>query len=150
MTIAAPLFSSKSEDWSTPPELFQRLDREFRFTLDAAATADNAKCANYYTKADDSLSIPWPGRVWLNPPYGRKIALWMEKAYSESTTHADIVVCLVPARTCTAWFHDWATRGELRFIRGRLRFGDSANAAPFPSLIVVFRRRHNTLIASTC
>lgn len=89
----------------------------------------------------------WWGKVWMNPPYGRTIGQWMKKAYESATTSpvdglpdADLVVCLVPARTDTAWWHDYAMKGEIRFIRGRLKFGDAKHNAPFPSALVIFKR----------
>lgn len=132
-------FSSERMDWATPPALFAALDAEFGFTLDAAALPHNAKCARYFTPADDALAQDWgAGVVWLNPPYGRQIAAFMRKAYEASLAGAT-VVCLVPARTDTAWWHDVAARGEVRFLRGRVRFEGAAHGAPFPSAIVVFR-----------
>lgn len=130
--------SSKTCEWATPQDLFDRLNAIYHFDLDVCATADNAKCETYYTKVDDGLTQRWRGRCWMNPPYGREIGRWMKKAYDESREGAT-VVCLVPARTDTAWWHDYAMRGETEFIRGRLKFGGSKNSAPFPSAIVVFR-----------
>jgi len=131
-------FSSKSDMWSTPQDTFDALADEFGpFDLDVCATPENAKCSRYYTKEDDGLAHPWYGRCWMNPPYGREIKAWMRKAYEESQRGAT-VVCLVPARTDTAWWHDYAMNGEVRFLRGRLKFGNAKNAAPFPSAVVVF------------
>ena len=104
-----------------------------------AASHENAKCARYFTRDDDGLRQEWIGRVFMNPPYGRVIGAWMRKAWESSQTTAELVVCLVPARTDTAWWHDYAVRGEIEFLRGRLRFGDMRASAPFPSAIVVFR-----------
>lgn len=133
--------SSASVEWATPQDFYDRQHAIHGFTLDAAATAKNAKCAKFFTQAHDGLAQDWRAdRVWLNPPYGRTIGLWMRKAWEESQRGA-LVVCLVPSRTCTAWFHDYAIRGDLAFIRGRLKFGGSKNAAPFPSLLVGFRPR---------
>jgi phage N-6-adenine-methyltransferase len=132
--------SSKSDEWPTDPAFFAKLEREFGpFDLDPCATAENAKCARYFTRADNGLAQPWAGSVFMNPPYGRAIAAWMGKAWEASQTTAELVVCLVPARTDTRWWHDWATLGEVRFLRGRLRFGDCPHPAPFPSALVVFR-----------
>lgn len=129
-------FSSKSDQWSTPQDLFDKLDKEYHFTLDPCATHDNAKCAKYYTLESDGLSQDWSGEtVFVNPPYGREISKWIKKAYESDTT----VVCLVPARTDTAWWHDYAMKGNITFIRGRLKFGGHKNSAPFPSAIVVFK-----------
>lgn len=130
-------FSSKTDLWATPQDLFDRLHAKHGFTLDACATPDNAKCPTYYTTEQDGLKQEWRGVVWMNPPYGRAIAAWMRKAY-ESAKHGAKVVCLVPARTDTAWWHDYATKGRIEFLRGRLKFGGGKTNAPFPSAIVVF------------
>lgn len=130
-------FSSKTDDWTTPDDFFKKLDEKYNFTLDPCASDDNHKCKKYYTKEDDGLSKPWSGTVFMNPPYGREIKLWMEKAYNESLK-GTTVVCLVPARTDTAWWHDYAMKGDIEFIRGRLKFGNSKNSAPFPSAVIVF------------
>ena len=132
------LFSSSSDEWPTPRELFRELDREFRFNLDPCATASNAKCRRYYTRKEDGLQQQWIGTVFLNPPYGREIGKWVRKAYVSALAGA-VVVCLLPARTDTKWFHDYCRSGEIRFLRGRLKFGTSTNSAPFPSMIVIFR-----------
>ena len=133
-------FSSKSDEWSTPWEIFNELDQEFGFDLDPCATAENHKCANYYTKEDDGIVKNWGGcRVFCNPPYSQ-IGKWVEKAYREGTKDGTIVVLLIPARTDTRYFHDFILhRSEVRFIRGRLKFGDQKNSAPFPSMVVIFR-----------
>ncbi len=136
------LFSSRTEEWSTPAKLYAELDAEFGFTLDPCATAENAKCPNFYTCADDGLAKPWSGTVFMNPPYGRAIGEWMAKAYRESQAGA-LVVCLVPARTDTAWWHEYAVRGEIKFLRGRLHFRNAQNGAPFPSALVIFRPGQN-------
>lgn len=132
-------FSSKTCEWATPPELFAKLDAEFRFDLDPCATPDNAKCARYFTRGDDGLAREWRGRVFMNPPYRREIGAWMAKAWKSSQATAELVVCLVPSRTDTAWWHEYAMRGEVRYLPGRLRFGGASNSAPFPSAVVVFR-----------
>jgi len=141
-------FSSASSEWATPPELFAALDAEHAFTLDACATADNAKCSHFFTRKEDGLAQPWTDRVWCNPPYGRAIGLWLQKAWeSVQTGQAELVVCLVPARVDTSWWHEYAARGEVTFLRGRLRFGGGEASAPFPSALVVFRGalpRHKT------
>jgi phage N-6-adenine-methyltransferase len=135
-------FSSKSNEWETPQELFAVFDAEFNFTLDAAATSKNAKCDRFFTMADDGLSQSWQGEtVWLNPPYGRQIGKWIEKAYHEAQNGAT-VVCLIPARTDTKYFHDFCFKGEVRFLKGRVYFkqnGARSESAPFPSAIVVFK-----------
>ena len=130
------LFSSKSEMWETPQELFDNLNAEFHFTVDVCATKDNAKCEKFFTPEIDGLKQEWTGVCWCNPPYGRGIGKWMKKAAEASA----IVVCLVPVRTDTKWFHDWVlNRAEIRFIRGRLHFNGSKNSAPFPSMLVIYR-----------
>lgn len=140
--VSKTLFSSNKDNWSTPQYLFDDLNKEFHFTLDPASDDDNAKCDRHYTLLDDGLSKSWAGeRVWLNPPYGKTISVWMEKAYKESVNGA-CVVCLVPARTDTQWFHNWVINRpnvEIRFIKGRLKFGGSKQSAPFPSMIVVYK-----------
>lgn len=131
-------FSSKTDDWPTPQSFFAELDQEFAFTLDPCSSHENAKCETYFTKEDDGLSKSWLGHaVFMNPPYGREIGKWMKKAY-ESAKEGAKVVCLVPARTDTAWWHEYAMKGEIRFVRGRLKFGGHQNSAPFPSAVVVF------------
>ena len=132
--------SSRSDEWPTDPVFMAALAARFGgFDLDPCATAENAKAPRYFTRADDGLAQEWRGRVYMNPPYGRTIGLWMAKAWEASQTTAELVVCLVPARTDTAWWHDCAARGEVEFLRGRLRFVGSASSAPFPSALVVFR-----------
>lgn len=139
--ISEALYSSRSEEWSTPQEVFDQLDREFHFTLDAAASKENAKCSRYFDKETDGLKQSWAGEtVWCNPPYGRQIGYWMRKAVNESRAPGTTVVMLVPARTDTKWFHLCVYhRAELRFIRGRLKFGGAQNGAPFPSMLVIYR-----------
>lgn len=132
------MFSSKSDLWSTPDDFFAELEKEFHFTLDVCATADNAKCDDYYTEAMDGLSLKWDGIVWCNPPYGRNINKWIKKAINAALGGATVVM-LLPARTDTKWFHELVyRRAEIRFVRGRLKFGGSNNAAPFPSMICIF------------
>lgn len=131
--------SSKTDEWSTPQDLFDLLDSEFGFTLDVCATPENAKCDEFFTREDDGLSQDWTGTCWMNPPYGSEIGQWVEKAHSAATS-GTTVVCLVPARTDTGWWWDHARYGEVRFLRGRLRFGGSDTGAPFPSAVVIFGR----------
>lgn len=129
-------FSSKTDEWSTPQDLFDKLDAEFHFDLDPCATKENAKCELFYTKEDNGLSKDWSGHtVFMNPPYGKEIRKWVQKAKQSNAT----VVCLVPARTDTFWWHEYVIGAEVRFIRGRLKFGGSEDSAPFPSAIVIFR-----------
>lgn len=136
----APMLTSKSNEWETPQHFFDELDREFHFTLDPCATSENAKCKRYYTMADDGLSKDWAGEtVFCNPPYGRQIGKWVEKAATSNAT----TVMLIPARTDTAYFHDYIYgKSEIRFIRGRLRFGGSKINAPFPNMVVIFRNNN--------
>jgi phage N-6-adenine-methyltransferase len=145
------LLTSRSREWSTPREFFETLDRQFHFTLDPCATRHNAKCKRYFTKADDGLSQRWNGRVFVNPPYGREIGKWVKKAYEESLTSAELVACLLPARTDTKWWHEYAMRGEVSFIKGRLQFSGAKSGAPFPSAVVIFRRRsRRRLLRNSC
>lgn len=133
-------FSSKTPEWETPQDLFDELDKEFHFELDVCATKENAKCKRFYTKEDDGLSHGWGGQVWCNPPYGREIGKWVEHAFLHS--HKGEIVMLLPARTDTKWFHTYIYNkpwSEIRFLKGRLKFGGSKNSAPFPSMIVIFR-----------
>ena len=142
------MHSSASNEWATPQAFFDKLNAEFHFELDAAATKENAKCRHFLTKEDDSLSRAWGlyrdwrlggGLViWLNPPYGRELGKWMERAHRTARAGAT-VVCLVPARTDTKWFWDSCAPHEIRFVRGRLKFGDGKGSAPFPSMVVVMR-----------
>lgn len=132
------MFSSKTDMWETPQDFFDKLNDEFHFTLDACATPENAKCARFYTKEQDSLSQKWDGVVWCNPPYCRQTGKWVEKAYNESK-HGVTVVMLIPCRPDVSYFHDFILgKAEVRFVRGRLKFGRSKNSAPFPSMVVVF------------
>lgn len=133
------MFSSKTDLWETPQELFDELNHEFHFTLDVCALPENAKCSRYYTPEQDGLSQPWEGVCWCNPPYGREIGAWVRKALFSSARGATVVM-LLPARTDTRWFHEYIwNKAEIRFIKGRLKFGGSKNSAPFPSMLVVFR-----------
>lgn len=136
-------FSSNTPEWETPWELFLELDGEFHFTLDPCATKDNAKCEVFYTQEDDGLSLPWFGNVFCNPPYGRVISSWVVKAVREVGENPDVecVVLLLPARTDTKWFHQHIYhKHEVRFMQGRVRFGEEKAGAPFPSMIVVVRK----------
>jgi len=131
------LFSTGNVEWSTPVDLFDDLNRIFHFDLDACASPTNAKCPRYFTKEQDALRQSWRGTVWMNPPYGRQISHFMKKAYEESLDGAT-VVCLVPSRTCTRWWHGYAKHGNITLLRNRLKFGGSQDSAPFPSAIVIF------------
>jgi len=133
------MFSSKTDMWSTPQAFFDVLDKKYGFTLDVCATTKNAKCDRFFTAEDDGLSQNWEGVCWMNPPYGRAIKHWIKKAYESAKENNATVVCLIPSRTDTAYWHDYVMKGEITFIRGRLKFGDAKNSAPFPSAVVVFR-----------
>lgn len=138
------MFSSATDNWSTPQDFFDKLNDEFHFTLDVCADENNHKCEHYYTKEIDGLSRPWIGTVWCNPPYGRKICEWVRRAYISSHIGSATVVMLLPARTDTRWFHEYIynkPNTEIRFIKGRLKFGGCKNSAPFPSMIVIFRSK---------
>lgn len=133
------LFTSLTGEWATPQKFFDQLDCEFHFDLDVCALPENAKCRRYFTPSDDGLLQKWCGVCFCNPPYGRSIGAWVNKAYQSSLRGA-IVVMLIPARTDTRWFHNYIYgKAEIRFLRGRLKFGGSKNSAPFPSMVVVFR-----------
>jgi phage N-6-adenine-methyltransferase len=133
-------FSCATVEWETPHWLFDELSWIYGgFTLDPCATAQNAKCTRFFTREEDGLSRRWDGKVFMNPPYGREIGKWVAKAY-EASLEGTIVVCLLPARTDTRWWQDFARRGHVWFLRGRLTFGEAKNAAPFPSAIVTFGR----------
>jgi site-specific DNA-methyltransferase (adenine-specific) len=139
---SAVFYSSKTDMWATPQDFFDALDAEFHFTLDARAVKENAKCEAYYTPEQDGLDQPWTGRVWCNPPYGRNVGQWVKKAH-DTASGGGFVVMLLPARTDTRWFHDYIYgKTEVRFIKGRLKFGSCQNAAPFPSMVVIFGGEH--------
>ena len=134
------MFSSKTEEWETPQDLFDYLDFQYSFTLDPCATSKSAKCEKYYTREDDGLSKSWEGEsVFMNPPYGRDIKRWIKKAYEEGQKPNTMVVCLIPSRTDTKYWHKYCMRAKtIMFVKGRLKFGGSQNSAPFPSAVVVF------------
>lgn len=134
------MFSSQSDEYATPQNIYDELNLEFNFTLDPCSTHENAKCKRHYTKEDDGLTKDWKGeRVFCNPPYS-DIKKWVEKCYIESRKDHTLVVMLIPSRTDTKYFHDFIyKRSEIRFIKGRLKFGESKNSAPFPSMVVIFR-----------
>lgn len=137
------MFSSKSNEWGTPPDFFARLNKKFNFTLDPCCTVNTAKCEKYFTREDDGLSKSWANEVvFVNPPYG-DISKWVKKAYEESTQSNATVVMLIPSRTDTRYWHDYIMEGAnmIYFVKGRLKFtnhNDKQNAAPFPSAVVVF------------
>lgn len=135
------LFFSANDVWETPQAFFDALDNEFGFTLDACALPENAKCDRYFTPQTDGLAQDWQGQtVFCNPPYGRKIAAWVEKCYRESRKPETKVVLLIPSRTDTRYFHRFIYKiaREIRFVKGRLKSGNSHNSAPFPSMAVIF------------
>lgn len=136
------MFSSKDQTWETPIEFFNKVNEEFKFDIDVCAVDETAKCSNYYTPEVDGLKQKWKGVCWMNPPYGRQIGKWIEKAYNESVKGAT-VVCLIPARTDTKYWHEFIFpyASEIRFIKGRLKFGNSDNSAPFPSALVIFSNK---------
>jgi len=154
--MSRAMMSSATPEWATPMSVFAPLDAEFGFTLDTAATAENAKCAAFYTVDQDGLKQPWTGRVWCNPPYGRAIPAWVRRGrQAAESCEADLVVMLLPARTDTAWWQEnvqaerkppypWVR--EIIFRRGRIKFvGTLRGSAPFPSAIVVFGRPRGNL-----
>ena len=131
------MMTSNTEMWETPLAEFRFWDSLFDFSCDVCAVAENAKCKNFFSPEQDGLAQEWKGVCWMNPPYGRGIGKWVRKAYESSQAGAT-VVCLVPARTDTSWWHDYVAKGQVHFIRGRLKFGDGKGSAPFPSAIVIF------------
>lgn len=136
------MFSSANEVWATPQDFFDKLNHEFGFNLDPCATAENHKCPRFFTEEDDGLKQDWGGsNTFCNPPYGRNTTgKWIQKAYEESRKPNTVVVCLVPSRTDTQWFHDYILgKAEIRFVKGRLKFGSGAAPAPFPSMVVIYR-----------
>ena len=169
MPINPALFSSVTDQWATPQWLFDALNEQYHFSVDVCALPHNAKCQKYYTPDDNGLNQEWRGICWMNPPYGnpefpckpscsKKICKdrgyhigayrpgiidWMEKAYNSSKNGAT-VVCLVPSRTDTEWWHRFAMHGEIFFLPGRLKFGHNKGSAPFPSAIIVFEPHRRT------
>jgi phage N-6-adenine-methyltransferase len=132
------MFSSATDEWPTPQWLYDALDREFGFTLDPCASPENAKCGRFFVPEDAPLLKDWGVEMaFVNPPYSA-VKDWVGKAY-HSAREGATVVCLVPARTDTDWWHRYAMKGEIRFLRGRLKFGEAKSGAPFPSAVVVFR-----------
>ena len=136
--LTSGLTSSSTDEWATPQVLFDTLNATFHFTLDPCATPENAKCAKFYTKEQDGLKQDWGGEViWCNPPYGREIGKWIQKC----AEHRGVAVMLIPARTDTRWWHSYIDKNpdaHAYFIKGRLKFGNAKNCAPFPSAIVVY------------
>ena len=132
-------FSSKTDLWSTPQYIFDHYNATYKFNLDVCALPENAKCKRFFTPEQDGLKQVWKGNCWMNPPYGRQIIHWVRKAHNSAVSGAR-VVCLLPARTDTKWFHDYCAKGNIEFIRGRLKFGNSSGSAPFPSMVVIFEK----------
>lgn len=130
-------FASNKQEYATPPELFKVLDDEFRFTLDVCADEHNKKVSTFYSINDDALTKSWDGICWMNPPY-KDMKKWVIKAYQESLKDETIVVCLIPARTNTVWWHEYCMKGEIRFIRGRPKFEGCIHGLPQPLAIVIF------------
>ncbi len=131
-------YSSKSDDWETPQDFFDEIQKEFKLNLDVCADFGNTKLKSFITKEADGLQVSWKNKkCWMNPPYGREITKWVKKAHEGG---ARIVVALLPARTDTRWFHDYIlNKAEIRFIKGRLKFGGHKNPAPFPSMVVIWQ-----------
>jgi site-specific DNA-methyltransferase (adenine-specific) len=144
-SVSAGMFTSTTDEWATPNDFFDRLDVEFGFTIDVCASFENRKCDQFYDRTDNGLAQRWAGTCWMNPPYGREISAWIRKA-REASQEGATVVCLIPVRTDTAYWHDDVMRAaEIRFVRGRMNFdGDAASGhnAPFPSAVVVFVPGH--------
>jgi site-specific DNA-methyltransferase (adenine-specific) len=132
-------FESATVEWPTPDTLWCPLNEEFGFTLDVAATNENTKCLQFFTKADDGLAQPWQGVCWMNPPYGRELSKWVKKAVEEQKNGVT-TVCLIPARTNTGWWHDFVIpHAEVRFVRGRPKFGNANQGLPWPLAILIFK-----------
>jgi phage N-6-adenine-methyltransferase len=135
------LYSRSSDEWETPKDLFEKLNEQYHFILDLAATDQNHKCERYFTKEIDGLKQEWAGICWCNPPYSN-ISAWVKKAYNEAQK-GSIIIMLIPARTDTRWFHNYIYMMygvEIEFIKGRLKFSGSKWNAPFPSMIVTFKK----------
>ena len=135
-------FSSKTDLWSTPLDFYDKYNKKYNFEIDVCALPENSKCSKFFTPEQDGLNQKWVGTCWMNPPYGREIKKWVKKAY-ESSLNGATVVCLLPARTDTTWWHDYCIKGDIEFIRGRLKVGGSKNSAPFPSAVIVFKGEEN-------
>lgn len=131
-------YSSATDEWATPQDFYDLINAEFGFQTDVCALPSSAKCTRFYAPDDDGLAQTWTGTCWMNPPYGGEIREWVAKAHESAMVHGATVVCLVPARVDTGWWWDHCRHGEIRFLRGRLKFGNSDTSAPFPSALVVF------------
>lgn len=146
-------FDSIKQDWNTPKSLFDKLNQEFNFDFDLAASEENALCPKFYTQKEDGLKQNWDGVCWLNPPYGdksSKMVDWIKKAYNDSQNNPNLtVVMLIPARTNTKWFHSYCLKSsEVRFILGRPKFGDSKHGLPQPLVLIVFKKSDKTKFTS--
>lgn len=138
------MFSSKTDNWSTPDSFYKLALEKYNINpiLDVCADSQNTRCKLFYTKKEDGLKQEWDKDFWMNPPYGRNIQHWIKKAYNSCVKYNVEGVMLLPARTDTKWFHDYIyNKSEIHFIKGRLKFGDSKNSAPFPSILVIYRKR---------
>lgn len=143
MALQKAMVSSKSNEWATPQDLFDKLNEEFHFTLDAASTDENSKCEKHFTKKDNGLHQDWSKDVvFLNPPYGGHTGKWMRKSLDESRKGA-IVVCLIVASTDRSYWHDFIFpyASQIRFLRGRITVGEAKTTAPFASAIVIFNKQ---------
>ena len=146
MPYSPVMYSSATELWATPQPVFDTLHAEFGFTIDVCAVEENAKCPRFFSPEQNGLMQKWGGRhapevCWMNPPYGKDLPRWIEKACRSSREDGATVVCLIPARTDTRVWHDviFPHAAEIRYLRGRLKFGGAMNSAPFPSAVIVFR-----------
>ena len=147
-SIRQTMFSSATNEWATPQEFFDKLNKIYNFTLDPCCTKETAKCSTFFTEKEDGLSRSWRGhQVFMNPPYGSDIKHWVKKAYEESIKPRlvqihpkdTLVACLIPARTDTKYWHDYCMKAnKIMFVKGRLKFGDGKGSAPFPSAVVIF------------
>lgn len=142
MGMNESMFSSNTIYWETPQDTFDKYNLIYQFDVDVCALPENAKCSAFYTEEQDGLAQNWAFKTcWMNPPYGREIKHWVQKAYEESRKEGTIVVGLLPSRTDTRWFHDYIYNKEkvqVEFLKGRLKFGAAKNSAPFPSMVVVW------------
>lgn len=147
MTNLTVHFSSETNEWATPQNLFDHLNRIYKFTLDPCSDGTNAKCTKYFTEKDDGLAQDWSNdTVFMNPPYGRSIKDWIKKAYEESQKGAT-VVALIPSRTDTRYWHDYCMKSaKITLIKGRVKFGDGNAPAPFPSALIEFNPHTHTPI----
>lgn len=148
--INKSLFTSNREDWETPQDFYDRLNTKYHFEWDLAASDNNAKCDHYLTRDDNSLEQNWgelSGNMFLNPPYGRQLKLWVKKAAETHLKYDQCLVMLIPARTDTSYWHDYIfNHAEIEFLRGRLKFevdGVSGDSAPFPSALVIYKGGKN-------